>query len=149
MDNGLERLAIMQALYKELGKQLSTRNPDSLRAAEDAALISRYEEDGTDRRRVNVNGTPVGYLTLKFAKERPRAIVEDPGAFAEFLATDGASMLAEYVREKGQAMADWFIERMDGELPGGCSAYVEPPHPDGTVLKGCELEDVVAVPFSS
>ncbi len=144
MGNELQRLAVMQALYKELGKQLSTRDPYSLRSTEDAALLARYAEDGTDRRRININGEQVGTLTVRLAKARPRAIVEDHELFAEWLVGEGASMLAEYVRDKGQAIADWLIERMDGELPDGVTAYMEPSHPDGTVLKGCEMEDVVS-----
>lgn len=144
MNNELQRLAVMQAVYKELGKQLSTRDPYSLRSMEDASLLASYAEDGTDRRRININGEQVGTLTVRLTKARPRAIVEDPESLAEWLIGEGASMLAGYLREKGQGVADWLVERMDGELPDGVTAYMEPSHPDGTVLKGCEMEDVVS-----
>lgn len=143
MNNDLERLAIMQALYKELGKQVSTRDPYSLRSMEGAALLARYAEDGTDRRRININGQEVGALTVKFEDARPRAIVEDPELLAEWLAGEGSSMLAKYVRAKGQGIADWLVERMDGELPDGVTAYMEPRHPIGTTLTGCTMEKVV------
>lgn len=143
MNNDLERLAIMQALYKELGKEVGTRNPDGIRAKADAGLLARYAEDGTDRRRININGQEVGALTVKFEDARPRAIVEDPELLAEWLAGEGSSMLAKYVRAKGQGIADWLVERMDGELPDGVTAYMEPRHPIGTTLTGCTMEKVV------
>lgn len=144
MNNDLERLAIMQALYKELGKEVGTRNPDGIRAKVDAGLLARYAEDGTDRRRIMVNGVQIGTQSIRFTRERARAIMEDADALAEWLCgEDGRQMLDAYMREKGQSVAEWLIEHMNGELPDGVTAYIEPAHPDGTVLKGCEFDDVV------
>lgn len=144
MNNDLERLAIIQALYKELGKQVSTRDPYSLRSMEGAALLARYAEDGTDRRRININGQEVGALTVKFEDARPRAIMEDADTLADWLCgEDGRQMLDAYMREKGQSVAEWLIEHMNGELPDGVTAYMEPRHPIGTTLTGCTMEKVV------
>ena len=32
----------------------------------------------------------------------------------------------------------------DGEVPRGCTAYTEPAHFEGTVVKGCEIERVAS-----
>lgn len=136
MNNDLQRLAVMQALYNELGKEVGTRNPYGLRAKEDAALIARYAEDGTDRRRIIIEGEEVGTLSIRFAKEHARYIVEQADKVADWMADpERRALLVQLLREKGQGIVDWYADVLDGEVPDGCTAYIEPKRPNGTTLK--------------
>ena len=76
--DALERLAVAQALYKELGEIVSTRTPYSLRGMCDEELRRDFEEDGTDRRRITLNGVEVGKLSVKVTKPgKPKAVQVD------------------------------------------------------------------------
>ena len=136
MNNDSQRLAVMQTLYNELGNEVSARNPDGLRAKVDDALLCDYAENGTDRRRISINGEEVATLSIRFSKEHARAIIEDCSALADWMADpERRQLLVALLREKGQAVADWYMDVLSGEIPDGCSAYVEPKRPNGTVLK--------------
>ena len=58
--NNLEKLAVAQAVYKAVGAIVSTKDHDSLRGQIDAELIEQFEADGTDRKRLMLNGQEVG-----------------------------------------------------------------------------------------
>ena len=78
--DALERLAVAQALYKELGAITSTGNPYSLRGMCDEELRADFEEDGTDRRRITLNGVEVGKLSVKVTKPgKPKACLDATG----------------------------------------------------------------------
>lgn len=147
MATDLERFAVAQALYKAIGAQVRTGEPDNLRGRVDDMLRADYREKGTDRYRLKVGGTEVGTLSLKAGREQARLIVEDETAFLDWLFGDGLGYLAEFVRSpKGRALVDYMATAVvtDGEVPAGCSAYTEPAHFEGTVVRGCEIGDVAA-----
>lgn len=140
----LERLAVAQALYKELAKVVSTKDPRSIRAQLDEELKADYERDGTDRKRILINGTEVGSLSAKIAKpsKETRFEVTDWEALENWnFSTDDA--LAYVVRHVVD-FAKWHFEQT-GEMPDGCE-LVEMTHPGGqwmgTTLRGCDIEKV-------
>ena len=143
--NDLERLAVAQAAYKALGAMVSASDPESLRGRVDGLLREDYEEKGTDRFRLKVNGQEVGTLSARFTKETHRLVVEDMGAFADWLVGDGRMYLELFLRSpRGRGLVDACAAAIfaDGEVPAGCAVYTEPPRFDGTVIKGCEPEKV-------
>lgn len=72
----LSRLAVAQAVYKAMGEQLSTRGgahgADNVRTRADAELRSMFEESGTDRVSLMVNGSKVGTLSARLTKPTSR-----------------------------------------------------------------------------
>lgn len=145
MAGNLEKLAMAQALYCELGKIVKTGDPDNLRGRADAELREDYESKGTDRYRIKVNGTEVGTLSARFTKQTVRLYVEDEDEFCKWLIEDGLGYLMSFIRtQKGQALVDYMASAIvaDGEVPAGCRAYEEPARWAGTVIKGCDLGKV-------
>lgn len=147
MATDIERFAVAQALYKAIAAQVKTGEPDNLRGRVDDMLREDYKEKGTDRYRLKLNGAEVGTISLRAGREQTRLIVEDETAFMDWLFDDGIGYLHEFIRSpKGRALVDFMASAVvtDGEIPRGCTAYTEPAHFEGTVVKGCEIEDVAA-----
>lgn len=147
MATDIERFAVAQALYKAISQQVKTGEPDNLRGRVDDMLREDYKEKGTDRYRLKLNGAEVGTISLRAGREQTRLIVEDETAFMDWLFDDGIGYLHEFIRSpKGRALVDFMASAVvtDGEVPRGCTAYTEPAHFEGTVVKGCEIEDVAA-----
>ncbi len=145
----LERLAVAQALYKELAKVVSTKDPRSVRSSIDAELKADYERDGTDRKRIVINGVEVGTLSAKIAKpsKERRFEVTDWEAFEKWIFTDDVELVkwfCNYVGAHPREFAKWYFEQT-GEIPDGCD-LVEMTHPGGqwmgTTLRGCDIEKV-------
>ena len=147
MNNDIQRFAVAQALYKALAEQVKTGEPDNLRGRVDDELRRLNKEAGVDRIRLMVEGEEVGTMTLKKSKEATRLIVEDEIAFADWLFTDGLGYFCEFLRTpKCRPLVDYMTTALvtDGEVPRGCTAYTEPAHFEGTVVRGCEVERVAA-----
>lgn len=147
MNDDIQRFAVAQALYKALAAEIRTGEPDNLRGRVDDMLRADNREKGTDRYRLMVNGSEVGTLTLKQGKEVTRLVVEDEPAFVDWLFTDGIGYLYQYLHTpKGRQLVDFMTYAIiaDGEIPRGCTAYTEPAHFEGTVVKGCEIERVAS-----
>lgn len=139
--NDIQRVAVAAALDKQLKKVLDARAVDSPRAKVDDDLRGAFERDGVDRKRIIVNGTEVGTLSLSMTK--PSQGVE--------MRVESASRLAEWVRSTDEgrdalmlAIGDVRVQdalvsaaKEYGFLPYGCrAAYVdEPARIKGTVLR--------------
>lgn len=142
--DALERLAVAQALYKELDKVVSTKDPRSLRAMCDEELAADFKENGTDRRRIVINGVEVGTLTAKIARpsKETRFEVTDWGALENWAFSEEDAMA--YVVRHVADFAKWHFEQT-GEMPDGCD-LVEMTHPGGqwmgTTIRGCTLDKV-------
>ncbi len=138
MTTDMEKLALSCAMEKALHKINDPKNPDSLRAQMDAQLMDAYLEDGTDRRRVMVNGQPVGTYSVTSTKgvsgKEPR--VADYDEFAEWFAQD--SNMGYLHRLVDKCLKDALaIATSEGECPDGV-VWVdveEPPRIKGTVLR--------------
>lgn len=146
MNDDIQRFAVAQALYKALAEQVRTGEPDNLRGRVDDILRDMNKRGGADRMRLTVNGSNVGTLTLKQGREATRLIVEDELAFVDWLFTDGIGYLYAYLHTpKGRQLVDYMASAIvtDGEVPRGCTAYTEPAHFEGTVVKDCDIDKIM------
>lgn len=142
MDNDvLGQLAVAQALYREFGRMVKTGEPDNLRGRADALLA-----DGVvDRVKLKVNGKSVGTLSARWEHARTYLRVEDREAFADWCVGDGSAYTREWiVRGMRGSIADFCTSALvtDGEIPDGCEVVEEPERLVGTVLRGCDAEDI-------
>ena len=137
----LVQLAAAQALYHELGRMVRTGDPDNLRGRADALLA-----DGvTDRIKLSINGKSVGTLSARWSKPRRYLRVDDREAFADWCMEDGSRHVRQWIAEGMRgSLADYCMTAIvtDGEVPAGCELVDEPEHMDGTVIRGCKLDDV-------
>jgi hypothetical protein len=143
----LEKLAIAQALYKAVGKIVSTKDPDSLRSAQDMELMRLYETIGVDRVALKLGDTEVGKLSLrrKKATHKAEVVVEDTAAMWAWLHNEAdETLLADIVPTIAKAL-DRYVERT-GDVPDGCSVrHIDTPEGiAGTTITGCKPEDVAA-----
>ena len=140
--NELERLAVAQALYHELGRAVRTGDPGNLRGKADAMLA-----DGTvDRVRLQVNGKSVGTLSARWAHARRTLEVTDREAFADYALGEGIALTREWIAQGMRgSLADFHASALivDGVVPDGCEVVEEPERLDGTVIRGCRMDDVL------
>ena len=126
----MEQLAIEQALYSKLGEDVSTKNPDSLRAQMDEAFISSYRASvatglSNKSNNVFVNGEKVGTYSIrenkgKDAQTVQRFEVTDDAALDAWVRGEDAKMFWDgYITSHRSQFAQWYFETM-GELPEGC-----------------------------
>lgn len=116
------KLAVAQALYNAL-KDQTTRGRGGLRDAVDAELLEQYAADGTDRKRIFINGIDAGYITVTGAKVKKRLSVTDYPA------------LVEWISQHPDDVADWFsLNPAQAEAFAGDQLICT-----GEVLPGCEL----------
>lgn len=161
MMNEMQKLAVAQALYKVVGAAVSTKDPDSLRGRMDAEAERAYRFDGVKSRDIIINGEKVGTYAAKVARAvdyqpaeyEERAAVENVEQLDHWLHAlklDERSMLLDYIGERGDDFAQWWLD-MTGELPRGCelqtrcvkqAVNAQPMCYAGTVLK--VDEDAVA-----
>lgn len=140
----MERLAVAQALYKYFGGIVSTKDPESLRGMASEALLEEYRENGTDRRRLRLNGVEVGKLIVSQPNPTERVIAEvhDKSALAEF----GADDFREYMEARGLWVdfALWCREQGYGakSIPGATFVTITEQRPPTTMIKGCDPEAV-------
>ena len=144
--DALDRLAVAQALYKELDAIVSTGNPYSLRGMVDEELRADFEEDGTDRRRITLNGVEVGKLSVKVTKPgKPKVVQTD--------VAESATWLREQLEERPDWLLGWVGARTDdiaqacfdatGEIPDGYEVKQDAGGEyAGTTLTGCTVEKV-------
>lgn len=138
-EQGLERLAVAQALYQELGKIVSTRpkSGESLRTQADEALRSAWEDSGISQIRPKVNGVPVGTYSVSLSKPKECVAlkVDDAEAFNKWLFTDGSEYVQWLVFKHEAELLDHI--KSNGEVPDGCSThgYIIPESYTGTRLK--------------
>lgn len=137
----LAQLAAAQALYHELGRMVRTGDPGNLRGRADALLA-----DGvTDRIKLSINGRSVGTLSARWSKPRRYLRCYDWEEYADWCAGDGLPYVHQYVADGMRgSLLDYCMTAIvtDGEVPAGCELVDEPEHLDGTVIRGCKLEDV-------
>lgn len=132
LSNDLERLYVAQALYKAMGKYVSTTE-EGLRTNCDAELLKAYRRDGVKSLDAKINDICVGTYSVAFTKETTtnglRTIDED--ALVDWAQDNG------FVREviDYDAIKQHFATT--GEVPDGCVAYTEtsPKTIKGTTLR--------------
>ena len=141
----IQRLAVAEAMGKAIKDVTNPRGgahgAPTLRTECDDALRADFEQDGTDRRRIVINGQEVGTLSARLSKPESgtRVVMQDEGALLHWLrTTDGGRdalgrLLADY------RLRDAIIDACtaDGELPDGCRVedYERPAQWLGTTLR--------------
>ena len=143
----MERLAVFQALYNKIGKEVSTKG-DSLRARADRYFYDMYEQTGAKSYDVKVLGETVGTYSLRFKKPTQTEIVKELQVtdytelaehFDKMDDTYELDMLKKYVGYDLEAYAKWYFDQTGECLPG--TDYVgrlvdgKPKQYDGGVLK--------------
>lgn len=146
--NDSERLAIAQAIYNHLGKLVSTKDPDSLRAQADREYKALFEQTGAKSFDVRVNGSKVGTYSVKVSKAKPEVIekgieINDESLVMRFAMACDRQTLANYVRDRMQDFVEWYAV-LTGEALAGCEwvEYVtpatEPAYMGGTLKVNAE-----------
>lgn len=121
----IERLAFAQALYAKLGEIVSTKDPDSLRAAVDEFYKDLYETTGAKSFEVSIDGQKVGTYSVRVSKPKPaetkeRLVVDDIGAFSVWIEHEtNAEILQLFAQSRLEEFANWLFETT-GEIPYGC-----------------------------
>jgi hypothetical protein len=130
--NDSERLAIAQAIYNNLGKLVSTKDPDSLRAQADREYKTLYEQTGAKSFDVRVNGSKVGTYSVKVSKakpaeERKELVVTDRDALDDYIHQTDPYDIELFVQEHSELFVKWSCEQL-GIMPDGCTVetYVTP-----------------------
>lgn len=118
------RLALAQTLYKMTGELVDTKNPDSLRAREDAKYKELYEQTGARSFDVRIGDEIVGTYSIRFSKPKDSEShkvleVEDYYDLAAFVTELDADLFRKYAETELAAFADWYLFET-GEVPDGC-----------------------------
>ena len=134
----MERLALMQSVYKVVADQVSTRNPGSLRHRMDEQARRDYAESGVKSRDLLVNGKKVGTYSVTMTKEVPpehhvgirwgdgKAPVEEFSEWCDENLTKAD--LLDFVTDGGEdtdmmeSLANWWFGAT-GEVPAGFERY--------------------------
>lgn len=146
--NDSERLAIAQAIYNHLGKLVSTKDPDSLRAQADREYKALFEQTGAKSFDVRVNGSKVGTYSVKVSKAKPaeehkELVVINQTALCDFIVDQPAKYLEQFARDYCGEFANWYLEQF-GELCDGCMVdtvkieATEPTYMGGTLKVNAE-----------
>lgn len=138
----LTRLAIAQAVYKAMGDQLATNGGErgnNIRTEADDMLRSSFEELGTDRIALEVNGERVGTLSARITKPTNEVgyTLANLDELVEWLrGGEGYAVLTEVVKKQWEEFAKASVD-MDGEVPPGVDAsmYSVPARWGGTTLR--------------
>lgn len=145
--NPLQQLALLEALVKAAKKQTDPKNVDSFRADADVALMEAYATDGTDRRRIIINGVEVGTLSITFTKasETDELRIIDADELVRWLQTtdEGTDVLRAVVQGNATTRSAMLnAAKGYGFLPDGCilEHVVTPSRPKGTMLRVKERE---------
>lgn len=141
----VQRLAVAEAFSKAVKDATNPRGGShgapTLRTEADDALREDFERDGTDRRRIVINGIEVGTLSARVSKPEHgvRVVVDSISEFVSWLRHSdcGHSALVYLATDPKmrQALVDAAVS--DGELPDGCRVedYDKPAQWLGTTLR--------------
>ena len=123
------RIAVMQAVYKALGEELSTHGKahgaGNIRTRADDAMRELYEGTGAKQLSLVVNGQQVGTLSARLTKPESRdwfSCDNVPELVAWLRSDDGEAALTRLVSEMGGDIAADSVSH-EGELPPGCSSH--------------------------
>ena len=128
----IERLAIEQAVYNAIGADVSTRDPDNLRAEVNAYYHDLYEQTGATGFEVRLRGQKIGtygFSKVKGQKAHTERIVTvtDRAALLADESEEFAAWLSAYITEHLPELAVQYATET-GELLDGM-AVVEREHP--------------------
>ena len=138
----IEKLALMQAIYNEIGREIATRDPDNLRGRVNESYLRLYEQTGATGFEVRVNGKKVGtygFPKVKAQPARQESTVEvvDWDALSEWEDDEFDLFCRTWVARNIEVIARDYFEQT-GVLPDGM-AIVErdiPAIPEGIKQSG-------------
>ena len=95
----MERLAVAQTLYKSIAEEVATasKGGQGIRAQADVELAKLWEETGSQKLDLKVQGVKVGSFSLKVSDEHE---VEDQEALQAFLLEHGYAAAERTIREE-------------------------------------------------
>ena len=141
----LQSLAVAEAMGKAIRDVTNphggAHGAPTLRTECDDALREAFESDGTDRRRITINGQEVGTLSARVSKPESgtRVVMDDASALVDWLRTSdgGRDALALLVLDPKTRDAVIGAATAQGELPDGCHVtdYESPARWLGTTLR--------------
>lgn len=118
----MQQLALAAALQKVLREQLDSRKPGTLYGDAATFLANKYDEDRTDRLRLQINGVNVGTLSCTFSKpvEEDVIAVDDYDSFLFWLfeTEEGRDTLASVIKPNPDVFCD--AAKDLGFMPDGC-----------------------------
>lgn len=122
--NDIERLAFVQAVYNLAGKQVSTKEPDNLRANVDEHFEHLFRDTGAKSFEVRIGDEKVGIYSIRQSKAKPPVtrnefVVEDESKAVVWLATLDSDFLYQFVGQHLEEFTYWYAT-MTGEIPDGC-----------------------------
>lgn len=141
-NDGLAKLALAEAIIKAAREMTNPRGgahgAPNLRTECDDRLRQMYEENGTDRQRVTVNGEQVGTLSARVSKPAQvnQLDVLDFDALRAWLkGEDGGEYLDQIIAKAVPDLMELCMA--NGVVPDGCAmvGHMEPSHWMGTVLR--------------
>ncbi|MBR3226856.1 MAG: hypothetical protein IKF78_16200 [Atopobiaceae bacterium] len=142
-EDALKVLAECQSRYNELGKVVSTKDPDSLRSWCDEEARLRYEMQGVKSWEINLGGCIVGTYTVARTKEKPEQTVKrmrvNGSDAIRWLMEDAPENYFEQLAEFAQKLAEDYM-LLEGEIIPGAKMVeetipAEPSRYKNTVLK--------------
>ena len=126
-----QKLVVLTALNKQIGKMLDAKEPGSVRDIADHYVMSFLPDGGNTQ--VRLNGKKIGTFSV-IAKEADGldVYVSDAEAFADWVRDDDAAANAaiEWVladRRRRDTFARYIVE-LTGVVPDGIEAYPQHPH---------------------
>ena len=141
----IQRLAVAEAMGKAIKGVTNPRGgahgAPTLRTECDDALRADFEQDGTDRRRIVINGQEVGTLSARLSKPESgtRVVLDKDYDLVDWLrhSDGGFDALLRIVRDPKTRDAVVAAATADGELPDGCrvESYDKPAAWLGTALR--------------
>lgn len=133
----IEQFAVLQAIYKELGKALATGDSTNLRGAVENGYREIYELTGATSFDIKLGGEKVG--TFSFTKvaateEQTETVfrVTDSAALWEWIAKDDSELEKDWCQDHAQEFARYTFEKT-GVMPDGCKLVdvITPAKPAG------------------
>ncbi len=137
--DGIQQVGVLQALYKVIAKDVSTRDPDSLRSRVDADVIGRYEATGAKSYDIRYGGEKVGTYSVTVKKATTSTVFDlvDDDAFGAWLSSDeGTAAIDAFVSDHVEEFVRYVVEQT-GEIPDGVEPreVVTPERVSGTTIR--------------
>lgn len=120
--NNFERLAIAQAMMKQLSAAVKTGDPDNLRGICDSEMCEMAKAHNVSSVNVPINGKDAG-IKMGIVPERTetqeKRVIADPKEFSSWCVRNAVDVLGYLVRTCPDAVLEAALRNEAGEVPGG------------------------------
>lgn len=120
--NTFEKLAIAQAMYKQLAAAVKTHEPDNLRGTADAELYALNEQNNVSSVSVPINGKDVGIkysITPATSESKCERVVTDERAFGYWCMNNAAEIIQQLLVSSPSDLLELALRNSAGEIPDG------------------------------